>query len=74
MTFHEKNAAQEKCESQLFQFVSLALVGMIWCGLAAILYDYHSHAPQFTWTGKAMELGEDQNQPRVPERSVHTRV
>ena len=56
MTLHEKNAAQEKCEIQLFQFFSLALVCMIWCGLAAILYDYHSHAPQFAWTGKSMEL------------------
>ena len=42
-------------------------------GLAAILYDYHSHAPQFAWTGKSMELGEDQNQPLVPTLRSGTR-
>ena len=73
MTFHEKNFAQEKFEIQLFQFFSLALLCMIWCGMAAILYDYHSHAPQFAWTGKSMELGEDQNQPLVPMLRSGTR-
>ena len=73
MTFHEKNAAQEKFEFQLFQFFSLALVCMIWCGMAAILYDYHSHAPQFAWTGKSMELVKDQNQPHMPTVRSGTR-
>ena len=68
-----RKKCEEKFEIQLFQFFSLALVCMIWCGMAAILYDYHSHAPQFAWTGKSMELGEDQNQPLVPTLRSGTR-
>ena len=68
-----KNGVQQKCVIQLFQFFYLPLC-MMWCiGLAAILYDYHSHAPQFAWTGKSMELGEDQNQPLVPTLRSGTR-